>query len=167
LNRTVAKESGKGPFNNGRKKPLAMDYERGFEKAPEKPDGKSGWQRIVRMADARPGDVIAWRHEVAKPNNTGHVVIVDQKPVVEKDGLVRVEIIDSTTLPSSDITKDKGKNGVGRRTMWFTVDAEGKAVGSVRGKRTAKPKNEAISVGRALPGAEAASDKHKVSRRAA
>jgi hypothetical protein len=165
LNRTVAKD-GKGPFRDGKKRPLAMDYERGFAKAPEKAGGKSGWQQVVRVADARPGDVIAWRHEKPKPGNTGHVVIVDQKPVVEKDGLVRVAIIDSTTLPSTDLD-GKGKSGIGRRTMWFTVDKEGRAVGSVRGSRTSKPKVEAISIGRALPVGAAASEKQGAARRAA
>jgi hypothetical protein len=167
LNRTVAKDDTKGPFHDGRKKPLAKDYEKGFAKAPEKAEGKGGWQQIARVADALPGDVIAWRHEIAKPNNTGHVVIVDQKPAVEKDGLVRMGVIDSTTLPSSDITKEKGKTGIGRRTMWFKVDSDGRAVGYVRGSRTSKPKVESISIGRALPAAAPASEKRTADRRAA
>ena len=150
LNRTAAKETGKGPFGDGRKRPLAMDYEKGFAKAPTTANSDGGWQQVARLADARPGDVIAWRHEKPKPGNTGHVVIVDKRPVVEEDGLVRVEIIDSTTLPSSDL-KGKGKSGVGRRTMWFTIDKEGHATASIRGSRTAKPKVEAISIGRPLP----------------
>ncbi len=150
LNRTVAKEEGKGPFRDGRKRPLAMDYEKGFAKAPANADGDTGWQKVTRLVDARPGDVIAWRHEVPKPGNTGHVVIVDKRPVVEQDGLVRVEIIDSTTLPSSDLA-GKGKSGVGRRAMWFTIDKDGHPTASVRGSRTAKPKAEAISIGRSLP----------------
>ena len=153
LNRTVAKDDQKGPFGDGKMRPLAMHYEKGFAKSSEKFDEADRWQQVVRLIDARPGDVIAWRREKPKPGNTGHVVIVDQKPVVEKDGLVRVEIIDSTTLPSSDLA-GKGKSGVGRRTMWFTVDKEGRPLGTVRGKRTAKPKVEAISIGRALPATE-------------
>jgi hypothetical protein len=173
LNRTVAKDDKKGPFGNGKSRPLAMDYEKGFSKAPTKsflpcalPQGENfgpRWQQVVRVIDARPGDVVAWRHEKPKPGNTGHVVIVDHAPVIEKDGLVRMDIIDSTTLPSSDITKEKGKTGIGRRTMWFTVDKCGRPLGTVRGKRTAKPKVEAISIGRALPAAE----KRTVTRRAA
>jgi CHAP domain len=151
LNRTVAKDDTKGPFHDGRKRPLARDYEKGFAKAPEKEDRKVGWQQVTRLTDARPGDVIAWRHEKPKPNNTGHVVIVDQTPVVEEDGLIRVGVIDSTTLPSSDLAGGKGKSGIGRRTMWFTVDKDGEPKGYVRGSRTSKPKVEAISVGRALP----------------
>jgi hypothetical protein len=167
LNRTVAKDDTKGPFHDGRKKPLARDYEKGFAKAPEKADEKGGWQQIARVADALPGDIIAWRHEKPLPNNTGHVVIVDQKPVVEKDGLVRMGVIDSTTLPSSDITKDKGKSGIGRRTMWFKVDSDGRAVAHVRGSHTSKPKVESISIGRALPAAAPASEKRVAVRCAA
>ncbi len=152
LNRTAAKEEGKGPFRDGRKRPLAMDYEKGFAKAPTTTNGDSGWQKVERLVDARPGDVIAWRHEKPKPGNTGHVVIVDQRPVVEEDGIVRVEIIDSTTLPSTDLA-GKGKSGVGRRTMWLTIDKDGHPTATIRGKRTAPPKAEAISIGRALPAA--------------
>jgi hypothetical protein len=154
LNRTVAKDDRKGPFGNGDQRPLAMDYENGFAKAPERIEKGARWQHVVRVVDARPGDVIAWRHEKPLPGNTGHVVIVDLAPVVEKDGLVRVGVIDSTTLPSSDITGDKGKNGIGRRTMWFTVDQDGQAHGYVRGSRSSKPKIEEISIGRALPAPE-------------
>lgn len=167
LNRTASKDDKKGPFGNGSRRPLAMDYEKGFDKAPENVVAGARWQQIVRVADARPGDVIAWRHEVPKPGNTGHVVIVDKKPVVEKDGLVRMDIIDSTTLPSADITGSKGKTGIGRRTMWFKVDSDGHAVAYVRGKRTATPKTEAISIGRALPANAAATEKRAGSRRAA
>jgi hypothetical protein len=167
LNRTVSKDDKKGPFGNGNRRPLARDYERGFEKAPENPTGGARWQQIIRVADARPGDVIAWRHEVPKPNNTGHVVIVDKTPVVEKDGLVRMDIIDSTTLPSADLIGDKGKTGIGRRTMWFKADSDGRPVAYIRGKRTATPKAEPISVGRALPTKAATSEKHPAGRRAA
>jgi hypothetical protein len=167
LNRTVAKDDGKGPFRDGRKRPLARDYEKGFAKAPAWTVGKGQWQQIVYLTDARPGDVIAWRHETPKPNNTGHVVIVDQTPIVEQGGLVRVVVIDSTTLPSSDITKEKGKTGIGRRTMWFNVDRDGRAVGYVRGTRTSKPKMEPISVGRALPPSSTALEKQSSGRRAA
>lgn len=151
LNRTTAKDDPTGPLGDKKKRPLAMDYEKFFEKAPTKNGGDGRWQQVAKLADARPGDVIAWRHEKPMPGNTGHVVIVDQRPVVEEDGLVRVVVIDSTTKPQVDDTRAKGTSGVGRGSMWFVVDAEGHATGYVRGSRTAKPKNEAISIGRALP----------------
>ena len=154
LNRTVGKDDHKGPLHNGDRRPVAMKYEEFFAAAPATTNGAGRWQHIVRLADARPGDVIAWRHEKPMPGNTGHVVIVDQKPVREKDGLVRVVVIDSTTKPQVDDTRAAGTSGIGRGTMWFTVDDEGRPAGYVRGSRTAKPKVEAISIGRALPEAE-------------
>jgi hypothetical protein len=162
LNRTVAKDDHKGPLHNGDHRPVAAEFERGFEAAPTKPDRSALWQQVVRMEDARPGDVIAWRLEVPKPNDTGHVIIVAERPIVESDGLVKVTAIDSTVLPSADITTDKGKTGIGRRTMWFTVDKDGRPTGYIRGSRSAKPKTDAISIGRALP-----SDSKSASKRRA
>lgn len=162
LNCTTAKGDPTGPLGDKKKRPLAMDYEKFFEKAPVKNGGDGRWQQVAKLADARPGDVIAWRHEKPMPGNTGHVVIVDQWPIVEEDGLVRVVVIDSTTKPQVDDTRAKGTSGVGRGSMWFIVDADGHATGYVRGSRTAKPKNEAISIGRALP-----AKKSGASRRAA
>jgi hypothetical protein len=153
LNRTVGNDDRKGPLHNGDSRPVAMEYEKFFAAVPAKADGTGRWQHIVRLADARPGDVIAWRHEKPMPGNTGHVVIVDQRPVLEKDGLVRVVVIDSTTKPQVDDTRAAGTSGIGRGTMWFTVDDAGRPAGYVRGSRTAKPKNEPISIGRALPAA--------------
>jgi hypothetical protein len=163
LNRTVARDDPAGPLGNKKRRPLAMDYEKAFEAAPEKVVGEARWQKIGRVADVRPGDVIAWRHEVPKPGNTGHVVIVDSSPVVEKDGLVRVVVIDSTTLSWTDDSGAKRGSGVGRRTMWFKVDETGRPTGYVRGARTAKAKMEAIAIGRAVAG----KDMRPVARRAA
>lgn len=161
LNRSVGKD-GTGALGDGRKRPLAMDYEKFFAKAATKRDRESRWQRIEKLADARPGDIIAWRHEVPKPGNTGHVIIVDERPVLEPDGLVRVVYIDSTTLSQPDDTRPDGVTGVGRGTMWFTMDDAGRPVAHIRGSRKAAPKKEAISIGRALP-----APKKKESRRAA
>jgi cell wall-associated NlpC family hydrolase len=162
LNRTVAQGDGKGPFGDGKKRPLAMDYEKGFAAAPVKADDGTRWLRIERLMDARPGDVIAWRHEVPKPGNTGHVVILAERPTVDDDGLVRVVVIDSTTKPQVDDTRAAGTSGIGRGSMWFKVDDSGKAVSYLRGSKKAEPKSEAISIGRALP-----LSKKGVSRKAA
>ncbi len=167
LSRTVSKVDAKGPLHNGRKRPTAMEYEKFFAAAPSNAGGDGRWQRVDWLTDARPGDVIAWRHEKPKPGNTGHVVIVDQTPIVEKDGVVRVAVIDSTTLPSVDITGEKGKTGIGRRTMWFTVDKDGLPHGYIRGSRKSKAKVEAIAIGRALPSAKSRTEKHATDGRAA
>jgi len=151
LNRTAAKDDGKGPFGDGKMRPLAMDYAKGFAAAPVKAEEGARWVQIERLVDARPGDVIAWRHEVPKPGNTGHVVVVAEAPTVEEDGLVRVVNIDSTSKPQAEDTRAKGTSGIGRCTMWFKVDAEGRPIAHIRGVRTSEPKSEAISIGRPLP----------------
>lgn len=154
LNRTVAKNDSKGPFGDGKKRPLAMDYAKAFASAPTKAERGARWQRIERLDDARPGDVIAWKKDKPQPGNTGHVVIVAERPVVDEDGLVRVVIIDSTTKPQVDDTRAAGTSGIGRGTMWFKVDEKGQPQAHIRGSRKAEPKVEAISIGRALPAAE-------------
>jgi hypothetical protein len=117
---------------------------------------------VLRLMDARPGDVIAWRKEKPRPGNTGHVVIVDQRPVLEDGGLVRVVVIDSTTKPLVDDTRAPDTSGIGRGSMWFKIDDEGRPVAHLRRSRTAEPVVESISIGRALPPAKKAT-----SRRAA
>src|SRR5262249_15311687 len=122
LKQTVAKGDPKGPLGDGNKRPTAMEFEKAFAKAPTKADGVSKWQRVERLTDARPGDVIAWRHEKPMPGNTGHVVFVAERPVQEDDGLVKVVIVDSTTKPMFDDTRAAGTSGIGRCTMWFKID---------------------------------------------
>jgi hypothetical protein len=89
-------------------------------------------------------------------------VIVAERPVVEKDCLVRVVMIDSTTRPQVDDTRAKGTSGIGRGTMWIKVDDKCRPIAHIRGSRTAKPRHEAISIGRALP-----TEKPKLARRGA
>jgi hypothetical protein len=163
LNRTVAKGQYKGPFHDGYWRPVAAEYERQFEAAPAKPNRSTFWQQVTRLEDARPGDVIAWRLAQPQPDDTGHVVIVAARPVVEKDGLVKVVVIDSTTQPQVDDTRAAGTSGIGRGTMWFTVDKDGRPNGYIRDSRTATPKNDAVAIGRALP----ADGKTPATRRAA
>jgi hypothetical protein len=154
LNRTVAKDDPKGPLGVGKRRPLARDYANAFAAAPTKAEGDGRWRQIERLVDARPGDVIAWRKEMPKPGNSGHVVIVADRPVVEENSLVRVVMIDSTTKPQVDDTRAKGTSGIGRGTMWFKVDAEGRPLAHIRGSRKATPMVEAISIGRPMSVAE-------------
>jgi hypothetical protein len=151
LSRTVAEDDPKNPLGDGRSRPRAVDFHDAFAKAPTEEIASNRWQRIERLIDARPGDIIAWRREKLVPGDvTGHVIIVDRKPVQEMDGRVRVVMIDSTTRPQVNDTRGKGDTGIGRGTMWFTVDDDGRPMGYIRGSRTAEPKIEPIAIGRAL-----------------
>jgi hypothetical protein len=151
LSQTVAKDDPRGPLGDGKVRPRAMHFYEAFAQAKTQADGGGRWQRIERIVDARPGDIIGWRREIVVPGNSGHVVIVDEQPVAEDDGLVRVVIIDSTTRPQVDDTRGEGESGVGRGTMWFKADDEGRPVAYVRGSRDAAPTAVRISIGRANP----------------
>jgi len=153
LNQTVAKDDPRGPLGDGKARPRAMHFYEAFAAAKTQatqrvPGGR--WQRVERVVDARPGDIIAWRRDKVVLGNSGHVVIVDEQPVAEEDGLVRVVMIDSTTRQLVNDTRGKGESGVGRGTMWFKVDGEGRPVAYVRGERTAEAVTVRISIGRAL-----------------
>jgi hypothetical protein len=130
----------------GHKRPLALQFYEAF--SGETPP--AGWATINKLADAKPGDVIAWRkEEQVKGDNTGHVVIVDAAPVVERKGLMRVAIIDSTESPHAKDTRKEGQDGVGSGTIWFVVDQAGKPVG-YKWKSEKGPTHEVpISIGRA------------------
>jgi hypothetical protein len=144
----------------GHKRQLADDYEQTFEETTETPKVGSGWQRLERLADARPGDILAWKnpaHKTGEHTNTGHVMVIDESPIEEpsaatQDGrkTYRVRVIDSTASPHASDTRAETQSGVGRGTLWLVVDAAGKPIGyrwkSPRGTLHEAP----IAIGRAV-----------------
>lgn len=112
-------------------RPRAFEFYEAFRAAPTNAVAVSnGWQRVTRLADARPGDLIAWRKvNIVPGESTGHVVILDEPPVREADGKWRLVIIDSTSAPHAQDSRPNGSNGVGRGTMWFVTDEAGRPTG--------------------------------------
>ena len=112
-------------------RPRAFEFHDAFVSAPTNAAAFSnGWLRVTRVIDAQPGDLIAWRKvKIIPGESTGHVVIVDESPVREDKGKVRVVIIDATSSPHAQDTRPAGTNGIGRGTMWFVVDEAGRPVG--------------------------------------
>jgi hypothetical protein len=82
--------------------------------------------------------------------NTGHIVIVDQTPVREEDGQIRVTLIDSTVTGHADDSRKAGTSGVGRGTMWFTVNEQGRPISYRWKSRTGKAHETPISIGRVI-----------------
>lgn len=145
---------------NGKSRPRAVEFHTAFAAAPTDQKGAKGWRRIEKLMDARPGDFIVWRKEEIKPgDSTGHVVLVNQAPVEDEGGRVRIVVIDSTGSGHADDTRGDGENGVGRGTMWFDVDADGRPV-AYRWKSRNGPSHKApIAVGRVTTYGTA--DEHK------
>jgi len=112
----------------GKSRPRAFEFYEAFATAPT--NATSGWLRVQRVLDARPGDFIAWRKvKIVPGESTGHIVIVDALPVPETNGTVRVTVIDSTTAVHAEDTRRAGTTGIGRGTMWFVVNAAGSRSG--------------------------------------
>lgn len=129
------------PLIRGRSHPLASDYQQAFAA------GAAGWQRIDRVPDIRPGDVLAWRHLRPKPGgSTGHVMIVDSPATPVGDDGFAVDVIDATSAPHDADTR-VGTDGLGRGTIQVRVDAAGAAI-AVRGNRRSPYRTHAITVAR-------------------
>jgi hypothetical protein len=137
------------PVARGHRRQLASDFEEAFAKAGA--NATSGWRKVERLADARAGDVIAWKVLELKPGgSTGHTIVIDERPREMGGGVLAVTVIDSTTKPHANDTRKPGENGIGRGTLYFTVDKEGRPISyngtSPKGKMNALP----ITIGRAM-----------------
>jgi hypothetical protein len=131
-----------------RRNPRAVEFYIFFTACGMSETEQGGWRAVERIADARPGDIIAWRRGHFLPGeSTGHVVILASAPEAETDGTYRAVIIDSTTAPHADDTRPAGTSGVGRGTVWFEVDHRGRPT-ACRGNASAGFRDLAIAIGR-------------------
>jgi hypothetical protein len=125
----------------GRTHPLAADFEEAFAA------GAAGWQRIARIQDAQPGDVLAWRYLHPKPGrSSGHVMIIDSAATEDGDGIVAIDVIDSTSAPHDDDSRID-TSGVGRGTIHFRIDGAGAPL-EVRTGATASFVRHAFAIAR-------------------
>lgn len=112
----------------GRKRQRAWMFYECFARASR--ERVPGWQGVPKMLDARAGDLLARRRaEIVPGQVSGHVMVIDAPPVLERPGLVRVVVIDSTSQPHADDTRPRGTSGVGRGTIWVQIDDDGRPVG--------------------------------------
>jgi hypothetical protein len=138
-------------------RPLAEDLYGFFAQAqPER-----GWTRVRKMADAEPGDLLAYKHPIHDPN-TGHVVFIHShpEPSMVNDGEYWVWVSDSTASHHGEDPRETTGNGVGRGKMWFGVDHDGRPIyfrwSSVDGERLYYPISiaRATEEGASIPGAD-------------
>ncbi len=138
--------------------PHARDYYRQIV-------AERGFKRIERLADARPGDLIAIEYPPGLPD-TGHVMLIDAMPAPDAAGepptegvtqAWRVEVIDSSKSPhgrhDTRINADGGKrNGVGRGALRMYTDGEGRPLGyrwsTRKTSRYYAPAERAVAIGR-------------------
>ena len=129
-----------------RERPLAEDFYRTFARG-----GCRGWQHIDRVQNANVGDVIAWLKLDRKPgDNTGHVMLIAEKPVMVSPNRARVRIFDSTAHGHSHDTRPEGKSGIGEGTIWLELDPNGHPVAFHWKSVEIAPHEVPICIGRAV-----------------
>lgn len=139
------------PKSGTEKRQFAHDFYEWFAAAPtpDKAGADAKWVKIEKLAQAKPGDVIAWKNENYQPGeNTGHVMIVMEAPEADGDGVYKVTVIDSSAHGHGSDTRKKGESGVGRGTLWFSVGKDGEPVGVRFTSRTGTLNPKTISIGR-------------------
>lgn len=112
-------------------RPVARDFYRQIARAPmQRP--RDGWQRLAHIEDVRPGDMFAWIRPPGFPSrNTGHTgfALEPARPVPELPGAYTLRILDATSLPHQDDTRDpEGDGGIGEGTILFVVNEDGRGV---------------------------------------
>ena len=128
LRRAAPRAQGAVAWGLTRQPPLARDY---YQRIAATRAGRDryGWRRIERVADAQPGDVIAWikPREIRSPN-TGHVAFIVDAPRAVPGSADRflVRIADASSFQHQDDTRaGAGRTGYGRGTILVVTDAQG------------------------------------------
>lgn len=114
----------------GKDRPVARDFYRAIARSPLG-RARGGWQRLGGIADARPGDVIAWlRPEGWNSPNTGHVAFLLEQPleIPGHPGTWAVRIADATSFGHQDDTRPQGEGGYGEGTLLVLTGANGQAI---------------------------------------
>jgi hypothetical protein len=109
-------------------RPLAVHYEKFFETIAAGTT-KSGWTRVARAIDIRPGDVVAWlKPAELVSENTGHVMIVTGAATVnpKRADEIIIPITDSSAaFHGPEDTRYPSADGLGRGTIGIIVNAAG------------------------------------------
>lgn len=135
------------PIDLGHKRVRAQnfyDYFKALEHTPS-----VHWIPIEAFSKLERGDVIAWKYDKAlQKKDTGHVVIVSEKPIQEEQNLYRVRVIDASKGKHAHDTRAENQDGIGSGDMWFRVDEKDSPVGLYWSSKMKKEAKHAIAMGR-------------------
>ena len=103
-------------------RPRVAEYVQALKKIPfDKPS--PGWRRVQKIADAEPGDVIAWPTPSWYPSDaTGHMGVLVAKPEKVSGGYL-LRLADATSYPHGEDTREGG-TGFGYGTVLISVDPD-------------------------------------------
>lgn len=115
------------------KRPRAKHYYEIVTQHDQSSESESGWQRIERVIDLSPGDIVVWlKPAEVQSKVTGHIMVVagdvSVNPVRPKEQLIPV--IDSTKSPHGRRdSRYPDNNGLGKGTIGLVVDETGEPYG--------------------------------------
>ena len=99
------------PIDKPHKRPRAKNFY-AFLNTLAPHENHDGWMGIKRMDELEKGDIIAWKYD---PNlgkqDTGHVVMVYEKPILEANGFYQVRVMDSSKGKHAKDSRGEGQNG--------------------------------------------------------
>lgn len=103
-------------------RPRVAEYVQALKKIPfDKPS--AGWRRVQKIADAEPGDVIAWPTPSWYPSDaTGHMGVLVAKPEKVSGGYL-LRLADATSYLHGEDTREGG-TGFGYGTVLISVDPD-------------------------------------------
>lgn len=124
LERAAPGHFAKIPKETTQPRPRAFKYYEFFASATLE---GTGWRRVDSLADARRGDIIAWRFpDIEVGHNTGHVLFVADTPRLDASGNFAVRVYDSAAVAHFEDTRAGANgNGVGSGFVNFMVDSAG------------------------------------------
>jgi len=133
-------------------RPLAVTFYETFMAAGRNDGAKPGWEKVPKMMEAKPGDIIAWRKLILKQGlHTGHVCMVAGFPTREPDGRVKIKIVDSSGGRRANDTRPDGVTGVGSGEMWFAINEKGEPVGYWLNEKANRSRTHKVAIGRLVP----------------
>lgn len=122
-----------------------------FKSLQNSTSSNSHWMAILSIKELEKGDIIAWKYDpVLQKKDTGHVVIVHEKPVLEEPNLYRVRILDASKGKHANDSRAKEADGIGSGEMWFRVDTNNAPTGLHWSSKEKKESNHPIAMGRAI-----------------
>ncbi len=139
------------PVDTKRKQPLARNYYVFFNALKEGKQEKY-WRSVRYLKEVQVGDIIAWKYDPSLgKKDTGHVVMVYEKPIQEADGRYRIRVIDSSKgTHANDTRSAHPQGGIGTGEMWFVPDEKGEIKGFYWSNRSPKMSQHALAIGRII-----------------
>ncbi|MCE9624993.1 MAG: hypothetical protein K8R69_06010 [Deltaproteobacteria bacterium] len=103
-------------------RPRVAEYVKALRAVPyDKPS--NGWRRVKKIADAEPGDIIAWPTPDWYPSDaTGHMGVLAAKPEAVSGGYL-LRLADATGYPHGEDTREGG-TGFGYGTILVTLNPD-------------------------------------------